>query len=967
MIKKIISSLVLASALLGVSLAQTVTHVYPALDTNNNFTGQNGFTKPVGMSSSVGTLPAASTNSGSLVIVTDGITASDCTVGGGTNQVLCASNGSIYRVIGGGTFTTNAIVFGTSSTTSRAATASDLASISFADATGAANAYIVTLGIPPATLVPNLTVNFLPNAANTSTTPTLNVNGLGAITITKNGSNALSFSDIVSTAIATVKYDGTNWELQNPQTGSPASFPSSVQGKVLVSNGTTFVPSFNAPFFTASGVTLYGDSITVGFGATYPWQSYAGLISGVFGTPFANSARSGDQAADTARVWVFPNTVTTYSNIGQATVQGVNSSITFIQPKSPNSSVMIGTNDGNGCGSSAGCQANYSHALQAVVSDLAIPNQFKTWGQSCATTSGTTAPDNTIPGVPALESITNGTVITCVTPSNPNSTTVDVVWRGIDGNTGTATVSVDGVAEGTLNGFGFNGQVIHTQNATTDTLFANEYTVTAATTHTVVFTVTSATGASNIFSAVYVAALPTGGYTTTSPPSVLVLAPVSPTGTVAATYGALASAVAAGYSNQGMPVRFVNTPAFMSNSTDFQATPINISGRTLTDVSTTSGSATVTSASANFGSNSIGQLLEINGAGTAGGWLDSYIVSVANQTTAVINTPAITTGSGLTTLFGPNGQVCGLNTGTPTGIHPTNCGMLHIRDAILATAQPVTQSPTVNPVWSGLGFINSLLLGQAFGANPVAPPLTISQLQNTSTNPALFITDFSAALPAAFASGAAPHIVVNSFTNGPDFFDGFNAGSKTFSIASNGQTISSNQATYSQYTATQTPNSVSSPIIYAFATGATAVSSWGTHPPMYGANLNLSLVANFIDFRVNGASTSTFFVDQNGNETTIGAVSPKIIGAEGSPNVSGCASSALVGGASLGSFTAGATSCTVVITPGVTATHGFFCKANDITTPADTITQTSASTTTTATLSGTVVGGDVIAWQCAAY
>jgi hypothetical protein len=75
-----------------------------------------------------------------------------------------------------------------------------------------------------ATLVPavpalatGLVVNFLPVASNTGTTPTLAVNGLAAKTITKCGQSALVAGDLSTTAIASVFYDGTDFELLNPQ------------------------------------------------------------------------------------------------------------------------------------------------------------------------------------------------------------------------------------------------------------------------------------------------------------------------------------------------------------------------------------------------------------------------------------------------------------------------------------------------------------------------------------------------------------------------------------------------------------------------------------------------------------------------------------------------------------------------------------------------------------------------------
>jgi hypothetical protein len=84
---------------------------------------------------------------------------------------------------------------------------------------------------------------------------------------------------------------------------------------------------------------------------------------------------------------------------------------------------------------------------------------------------------------------------------------------------------------------------------------------------------------------------------------------------------------------------------------------------------------------------------------------------------------------------------------------------------------------------------------------------------------------------------------------------------------------------------------------------------------------------------------------------------------------SGCSNTTLVGGATAGSFHSGTSgTCTVTITMGNSrsATNGWACYANDLTTTTDTVKQT-ATTTTTATLAGTTVTGDVINFACIGY
>lgn len=87
----------------------------------------------------------------------------------------------------------------------------------------------------------------------------------------------------------------------------------------------------------------------------------------------------------------------------------------------------------------------------------------------------------------------------------------------------------------------------------------------------------------------------------------------------------------------------------------------------------------------------------------------------------------------------------------------------------------------------------------------------------------------------------------------------------------------------------------------------------------------------------------------------------------------GCSVSATTGGASAGTFTLGANTCTVVVTlagaTGVTATNGWSCSARDRTAPTVLIGGESSSTTTTASIAIPVTAGatDVISFNCTAF
>lgn len=85
------------------------------------------------------------------------------------------------------------------------------------------------------------------------------------------------------------------------------------------------------------------------------------------------------------------------------------------------------------------------------------------------------------------------------------------------------------------------------------------------------------------------------------------------------------------------------------------------------------------------------------------------------------------------------------------------------------------------------------------------------------------------------------------------------------------------------------------------------------------------------------------------------------------PGISGCSAGTQTGGATIGTFASGTTgACTVVLTFAFTAPTGWFCAATNRTTIGNTFSQ-SASSTTTCTLTGTTVTGDVIPFSAHYY
>lgn len=86
----------------------------------------------------------------------------------------------------------------------------------YAADSGSSTAYVITLSPAPTAYVAGQTFTFKAGNTNTSTTPTLNVNSLGAKTIVSIGGSTIMIGAILTGGTYQVTYDGTNFQLLNP-------------------------------------------------------------------------------------------------------------------------------------------------------------------------------------------------------------------------------------------------------------------------------------------------------------------------------------------------------------------------------------------------------------------------------------------------------------------------------------------------------------------------------------------------------------------------------------------------------------------------------------------------------------------------------------------------------------------------------------------------------------------------------
>lgn len=175
-------------------------------------------------------IAASEINSGTLAVAQ-----------GGTNLASGTSGGILgYTATGtlasSAALASNALVVGQGAgATPVSKSWGDMDSTQYVAGGGTATAMTATLAPAVTSLVAGLEVNFLPLAANSGAAPTLAVNGLAAKPITKLGTTAVVANDLTTTAIASVIYDGTEFQLQNPQTASGGGFsnPMTTLGDVI--------------------------------------------------------------------------------------------------------------------------------------------------------------------------------------------------------------------------------------------------------------------------------------------------------------------------------------------------------------------------------------------------------------------------------------------------------------------------------------------------------------------------------------------------------------------------------------------------------------------------------------------------------------------------------------------------------------------------------------------------------------
>jgi hypothetical protein len=306
----------------------------------------------------------------------------------------------------------------------------------YAVATGSVNVLAVTQ--PGATLRAGQAVVFLPNLANTTTTPTLNVNGLGAVTITKNGTAALAAGDLTTTAVAMVFYDGTEFQLLNPQTTNTTGGLTGVTAWAAGTGTLPTQPSNSAGFMgPVTGGTAYAIQLPATMTAGFARMATPATVNG-WNTSQLTSAL------------INVNDLTGLYITGGGTAQAQTATL------SPAATAL-----------STGLHVYWKPAAanSAAAPTLAVNGLTATAITKCGTTA-LVANDLTTTAVAHV--IYDGTQYQLLNPQAagcgassgglPTGTTGQTVYYAAGGTTGTATSSITTNGAATGSQIGFNGQ-----------------------------------------------------------------------------------------------------------------------------------------------------------------------------------------------------------------------------------------------------------------------------------------------------------------------------------------------------------------------------------------------------------------------------------------------------------------------------------------------------------------------------
>ncbi len=202
--------------------------------------------------------------------------------------------------------------------------------LTYADDTGAVNAYAVRLAVAPVAYYDGMPVSFSTTYANTSVAPTINVNGLGAVPLTNPGGAPLAVGQITPNAIMNAYYNSAGPRFELAFNGAVGDFRYQISGadgnaanKVQITGNTQLNIAHSGKILdlwssapagtsialplTAGNYAPYGFNVTLGpnqFGAALTLGASSAIwVYGPDGSPVLMAGGSLPLPAGLGRAW----------------------------------------------------------------------------------------------------------------------------------------------------------------------------------------------------------------------------------------------------------------------------------------------------------------------------------------------------------------------------------------------------------------------------------------------------------------------------------------------------------------------------------------------------------------------------------------------------------------------------------------------------------------------------------------
>ena len=241
------------------------------------------------------------------------------------------------------------------------------------------------------------------------------------------------------------------------------------------------------------GLTAFGDSNCVGTGSTTDpggiyytpanTQAWESKLAAVVQGANHNGCIGGSQTADAVTVEMFGS---------------------HYLPAASDNPVLVeapGTNEVLHCdnvsGNMQGCHLNAAYAQRTL--DVWTSTTNRTLARNCTSTNF--VPDVRLPDY-AVASSTTGSTFSCLITVPSTASGACFLWEALDGNQGTAQLSLDGTVVDQLQAYGFNGQSVRTDFLGTTWTVHTQCYAAAPGTHTFSGVVTSPTGPAYTFAPV---------------------------------------------------------------------------------------------------------------------------------------------------------------------------------------------------------------------------------------------------------------------------------------------------------------------------------------------------------------------------------------------------------------------------------------------------------------------------------